>query len=133
LFSLELMSGSMARVLCTGAEKALLKTRALMLERAGYEVVTAMTVQEVVSACQKVPDIVVIGQARSQQEKRRLFTMIRRDCPTSRVLEVYPVELGKTLPDADDWIAIPKGSPSDLMDRVAALAKGSSPSAALST
>ena len=53
----------MAVVLCTGAEESLLQTRALMLEQAGHDVMTAMTMSAVTTACKNNPDVAVIGEA----------------------------------------------------------------------
>jgi hypothetical protein len=76
---------TMAMVLCTGWDQALLDTRSLILQSAGHEVRQAKTQKELVSAC---------------------------DQP----------HLGKSLEDADSWLAVPADIPSQLAEEVARLA-----------
>lgn len=60
----------MAMVLCTGWDKGLLDTRALILQSAGHEVRQARTQNELVSACEKHQfDVVVIGQNGFSQDE----------------------------------------------------------------
>jgi CheY-like chemotaxis protein len=115
----------MALVLCTGWDQALLDTRALILKSAGHQVHRARTQQEVVSACrQNQFDVAVIGQSLSPRMKQVVASLVKEHCPNVKLLELYPPHLGKSVSDADDWLAVPADVPSDLAQRVAALADG---------
>ena len=114
----------MAVVLCTGVEEGLLTTRKLMLENAGHIVIVAMTETAILKECQRHKfRVAVIGQEGTTEKKRRLFAIIRRSCPSAKTLEVYPVETGRVLTGADDWLALPKQEPTELIERVATLLK----------
>ncbi|HEY6972536.1 MAG TPA: hypothetical protein VJA94_25225 [Candidatus Angelobacter sp.] len=113
----------MALVLCTGADLALMKTRKLLLERAGHQVFTLMNEGSLQEACNAHKfDVVVIGQSTSRQIKTRLLTMVREYCPKARVLELYSVSTGKLLDAADAWLEVPADIPADLSTKVTALA-----------
>jgi CheY-like chemotaxis protein len=101
-----------------------------MLESAGHTVITATSSKAIVTACQgHSPDVVVIGQESSSREKRRVFGLIRKQYPRARIIEIYALELGKILEEADDWLAIPKQAPTDLIELIDARAKRRSHSA----
>jgi hypothetical protein len=68
-------------------------------------------------------DVAVIGQGIPAKEKLRIIELVRRACPTSKILELHTTPSGRTLPDADDWLPVPAEVPSDLAERVTALAK----------
>ena len=113
----------MALVLCTGVDRNLVFTRKLLLERAGHDVITALSDEEIATACaQHRFDVAVIGQAISTSHKQRIFQTIRRHSHDVKVLELYPPYLGKVLPEADDWLQVPLDVPPELGARVAALA-----------
>ena len=113
----------MALVLCTGVDQGLLATRKLILEQAGHSVVTAMSEREVQSACRRNPfQVAVLGQSLSEPHKVRIYDLIREHCPSAKVLELYPPYLGKTLPNADDWLQVPLDVPPELGERVTRLA-----------
>jgi hypothetical protein len=117
----------MATVLCTGADRILIETRNLILRQAGHTAVPAMEEPELVEACtnQKF-DVAVIGQAISNSQKQRLFHLVRKYCPSARVLELYAPFSGRALPDADDWLEVPARVPADLAVHVERLAAKSS-------
>jgi CheY-like chemotaxis protein len=118
----------MAVVLCTGVEEGLVSTRKMMLERVGHTVIIAMTVPALIKACQSHAfHLAVVGQEKTPEIKRRVFALIRRHCPSAKILEVYPIELGRTLKGADDWLALPKREPDELIQRVAILLRSDSP------
>jgi hypothetical protein len=52
-----------------------------------------------------------------------VFALVRRRCPSTKILEVYPIEVGRILKEADDWLALPKQQPTELVERVANLLK----------
>jgi hypothetical protein len=113
----------MASVLCTGTDESLIKTRKLILERAGHKVVPALGEPQLIEACEKHSiDVAVIGQTIARNEKRRVLRLIRQNCPAAKVLELYSPTTGKVLPDADDWLEVPADVPSDLAERVSKLA-----------
>ncbi len=114
----------MALVLCTGVHQNLLKTRRLLLETAGHEVVTVTSETELLAACEKHSfEVAVVGQAIDSRTKRRLATLIRQHCRDVRILELYHAHLGRILDDADGWMLIPAEVPRELVDRVTELAK----------
>jgi hypothetical protein len=118
----------MAVVLCTGVEAVLLITRKLMLERAGYIVVVAVTKPAIIEACQQHAfHVAVVGQEDTPEKKNSVFSLIRRYSPSTKVLEVYPIEVGRTLKSADDWLALPKQEPTELIERVTNLLRRVSP------
>jgi hypothetical protein len=115
----------MALVLCTGIDKALLDSRRLILEHAGHIVVSATDEQTLTNACQKHSfDVAVIGQTVSANMKHRIASLVKQHCPDAKILELYPLYAGKTLKDADSWLAVPADVPKELADRVNELAKG---------
>jgi DNA-binding response OmpR family regulator len=114
----------MATVLCTGVQLALMHTRKIILENAGHTVITAQSEAEIVAACRKFRfDVTVIGQATHAKLNRDWLTVVRRHCPSVKVLEVYMTSAGRALEDADDWLESPV-IPATLAERVSALAAG---------
>ncbi|HEY6972550.1 MAG TPA: response regulator [Candidatus Angelobacter sp.] len=114
----------MALVLCTGVDPVLVKTRKLVLEKAGHRVVTAEDGAAVIKACQRDKfEVAVIGQAGSRQLKRDIMSQIRQHCPTAKVLELYRYSMGRALEDADAWLEVPTDVPQELAERVSALAE----------
>ena len=113
----------MALVLCTGVDSVLLKTRQLILQQAGHEVVTATDERTVKTACtQRRFEVAVIGQAASAKGKRQIMALIRERCPSARVLELYRISTGRILEEADSWLEVPADVPQELAERVTALA-----------
>jgi DNA-binding response OmpR family regulator len=118
------MVRKVALVLCIAAQSALAETRRLILTAAGHRVVSAMSIPEVEQAgANNDFDVAVIGQGIPAKEKLRIIELVRRACPTSKILELHTTPSGRTLPDADDWLPVPAEVPSDLAERVTALAK----------
>ncbi len=113
----------MATVLCTGADRILSETRALILRRAGHTAVTAVGERELIEACTHQRfDVAVIGQAMPTTKKRYVCSLVRQHCPSAKILEVYAPHLGRVLDDADDWLEEPVRVPGDLAAHVARLA-----------
>jgi CheY-like chemotaxis protein len=114
----------MPLVLCTGKDASLMKTRQLILERAGHTVLPASNSRELEKVCSKHKfDVVIIGQSTPARLKREHIAIIRRFCPTSKVLELYPPYVGKILDDADAWLEMPPESPEQLIATVNRLAE----------
>jgi hypothetical protein len=115
----------MALVLCTGVEQSLLRTRKLILEKAGHTVLTAIDQRDVVAACRKHSfNVAVIGQTVSTKSKRAISSLVRQHCPSARILELYQANHGPALPDgeADSWLEVPTDVPQDLAAHVSKLA-----------
>jgi hypothetical protein len=113
----------MALVLCTGIDAALIKTRKLILQQAGHRVITAMDESSITAACQKHTfDVAVIGQTVSTEIKRQIMSLVRKHCPSAKILELYRFSTGRILDSADSWLEVPADVPSELADHVAALA-----------
>jgi CheY-like chemotaxis protein len=114
----------MALVLCTGVDKALLKSRRLILEHAGHTVVSATDEQTLTTACQKHSfDVAVIGQTVSPNMKHRFASLAKQHCPNVKLLELYPLYTEKVLTNADAWLSVPVDVPKELADRVNELAQ----------
>lgn len=114
----------MALVLCTGTDPVLLQTRKLILEQAGHTVVPTMNERELISACDQHDfDVAVIGQGISVRMKRVLVSLIREECPSIRILELYYPHDGKAVDDADSWLQVPFVAPAELAERVNELAE----------
>jgi DNA-binding response OmpR family regulator len=112
----------MARVLCTGVDPVLMKTRQLILENAGHTVVPALDEHEIEAACstQKF-DVAIIGQNISPQIKKHVLELVRQHCPAVRVLELHTLYSTGALKDADAWLEMP-GDPEELVTAVNLLA-----------
>ncbi len=118
----------MAVVLCTGSDPVLMKTRQMILESAGHKVLSAVSGGEVEILCSAFTfHVAVLGQSAAPNLKRETLAALRRSCPTAKVLELYPLHLGKMLEDADAWLEMPPESPDMLIkmvDRLATSATG---------
>lgn len=113
----------MALVLCTGVDDALLNSRKLILEAVGHKVVLALGEWAIVQVCQKHNfDVAVIGQVITTREKQHIMALVRKHCPSAKVLELYPSYMGKVLEDADSWLEVPARIPQTLAETVTALA-----------
>jgi hypothetical protein len=114
----------MALVLCTGVDTSVVRTRQLILERAGHVVVPAMDEASLITACQQNRfEVAVVGQTVSAKTKRRIAHLIRERCPATKMLELYTVSTGKVLDDADSWLEVLADLPQELAARVEALSK----------
>lgn len=113
----------MAVVLCTGVDPILVRTRVLILERAGHTVVPALSGRAVQEFCRSFRfDVAVIGQAVTVGEKQMIYRLLREESPRTKVLELYAPVRGRDLPEADDWLEVPVDVPLDLEARIRALA-----------
>lgn len=118
----------MAIVLGTGTDPMLMKTRQLILEQAGHTVLPASNEREIETACSQYNfEVAVIGQSTPPRFKRENTKLIRKLCPSVKVLEIYPPHLGKALDDADGWLEMPPEGPEMLVSLVNALASKGTP------
>jgi hypothetical protein len=109
----------MATVLCTGADRTLIETRTLILRQAGHTAVPATGEPELAEACAHHNfEIAVIGQLISNAQKQRVFHLVRKYCPTVKVLELYAPFSGRALTEADDWLEVPARVPAELAEYV---------------
>lgn len=96
----------------------------MILERAGHRVVMADDERELTAACEANDfDVAVIGQTISPKMKRAVASLIRRACPSAKILELYPAYQGKAVADADSWLEVPADIPDQLAERVNDLAQ----------
>ena len=114
----------MATVVCVGTDDVLMHTRKMILERAGHRVLLVKGQDDLVSACRDHPvQVAVLGQNMERTQKLQAFSAIRNHCPSAKVLSLYRVDIGRSLPDADDWLEVPADVPTDLAERVSKLAR----------
>lgn len=114
----------MALVLCTGVDPVLLQTRKLILEQAGHTVITTKNQQELTAACDNHQfDVAVIGQTLSSNMKRIIAALVRKQCPSAKILELHGPWESKAIADADSWLETPSDIPRDLSHRVTELAE----------
>jgi hypothetical protein len=114
---------SVALVLCTGTDTAVMQTRKLILERAGHTVVMATSEGDIISACREQAfAVAVIGQTISRKMKQVVVSRVRENCPSAKILELYPMHQGRVIEDADSWLQVPTDVPHDLAERVNELA-----------
>jgi CheY-like chemotaxis protein len=112
----------MALVLFTGVDPVLMKTRQLILEKAGHKVVPASDEHGIKAACSKQKfDVAVIGENMPTKMKARMLELVRRHSPPARILELYPLYASRTLQDVDAWLAMPTDRPEELADAVNSL------------
>jgi hypothetical protein len=113
----------MALVLCTGVDPSVVRTRQLILERAGHVVIPALDEASLIDACrQNKFEVAVVGQTASAKIKRRIASLIRDCCHDAKLLELYTISSGKILDDADSWLEVLADLPQELAARVEALA-----------
>jgi hypothetical protein len=113
----------MALVLCTGVDPSVVRTRQLILERAGHVVISAMDEAGLIKAChQNKFEVAVVGQTVSPKVKRRIAGLIRESCADTKLLELYTISSGRVLDDADSWLEVLADVPQELAARVEALA-----------
>jgi hypothetical protein len=113
----------MALVLCTGVDPSVVRTRHLILERAGHRVVSALDEPSLIVACQQNKfEVAVVGQTASAKIKRRIASLIRECCHDAKLLELYTISSGKILEDADSWLEVLADVPQELATRVQTLA-----------
>ena len=112
-----------ALVLCTGVDPSVVRTRQLILERAGHVVISALDEASLIQACQQHKfEVAVVGQTVSPKIKRRIAGLIRESCHGTKLLELYTVSSGRVLDDADSWLEVLADMPQELAARVEALA-----------
>jgi hypothetical protein len=102
------------------------RTRAMMLEGAGFNVTSAATLRETEHICRRAAfDLVVIGQNYSGDEKRRIAASVRTILPGTPILELCRISPEINSPDH----VLYDPTPEELVDYVQRLLlpKGSRP------
>jgi|SRR5437588_8351643 len=100
------MSAPRRRILNVAMNESLLKTRSAILEGAGYEVMSALNLLDIKTACEtgKVFDLVIIGYAIPSGGKRQAMFTIRQYCGQTPILELYPHGATPALEEADELL-----------------------------
>ena len=113
----------MALVLCLGSDESLIRTRTLLLERAGHKVVSVRNVRDIEQVCrQHAFDVAVIGQGIPPPERFRIADVLRELCPDAAVLELFTISSPAVLDSATDSLEMSGAQPSELAEKVSALA-----------
>ena len=79
------------RIFSISYDKTLLQTRHMMLEQAGYDVVSAEGYAEAVESCQGSFDLIIMGHSIPQKDKRAIIAELRKhgcDGPVLSLLRV---------------------------------------------
>lgn len=80
----------MANVLCIGKDDAVMQIRRLILERAGHSITQASDLRRVIAACQSNQfHVALLGQLLGGPEKMRVTDVVRKNCPGTKILELY--------------------------------------------
>ena len=99
-------------VLVVSHDPHLADVRKAILEAAGFQVFAASNMKEVQEACQKSPQLVMIGYSLPPAAKRQVWAAVREHC-NSPVLELHKNEEPSLMADAffhqserpDDFLA----------------------------
>ena len=112
----------MSRILCIGMSDETMKTRRMILEKAGHTVTEAKDLREVMAACRSHSfSVAVLGQTLPQKEKLRVSDVVRSECPEAKILELH-TGVATDLPSADGHLHVATGAPEGLVEYVNALA-----------
>ena len=87
--------------------------RKAVLEAAGFQVLAVSNIKEVKAACQKCPQLVMIGYSLPSSAKRQVWAEVRERC-TAPILELHKNEEPSLMADAffhnadrpDDFLAV---------------------------
>ncbi len=77
-----------ARILSISYDQTLLATRRLLLEREGYEVVSAEGFAEAIEASDHHFDLIIMGHSIPQKDKRAIIAELRKHGCTSPVVSL---------------------------------------------
>ncbi len=91
------------RILSISYDQALLATRRLLLETAGYEVTWAVGFAEALELCDSHFDLIIMGHSIPQKDKRAIISELRKHGCVSPVLSL--LRFGEQpIPEAADGI-----------------------------
>jgi DNA-binding response OmpR family regulator len=72
----------MARILSVSYDELLLRTRHLILEREGYDVVSSLSFDDSVEHCKRNDfDLLILGHSIQHSDKQQLVETFRHECP----------------------------------------------------
>jgi DNA-binding NtrC family response regulator len=112
------------RILSVSYDEVLLRTRQMLLEREGYEVVSTMGYADSLEQCRDGGfDLFVLGHSIPQQEKERMVEAFRRVCPAPIIS--LRRNAGDQFVDAADFHIEP--DPEPLVKLIADVVSGSPP------
>jgi DNA-binding NtrC family response regulator len=110
-----------ADILCIGLDSAAMRTRLLILERAGHKVTQARDLRQVESACEAISfDVAILGQSLNANEKMRVSDVLQKNCKSAKILELH-IGVAPDLPHADEHLQATAMEPQDLIGAVNAL------------
>jgi DNA-binding response OmpR family regulator len=92
------MTGA-ARIMVVSHDPHLGDVRKAILEAAGFQVVAASNIKEVQEACQKDPQLVMIGYSLPPAAKRQVWAEVRERCKAP-ILELHKNEEPPIMADA---------------------------------
>ena len=105
-------------ILLASVDPALLKWKKQVLERAGYAVVAASSIDQVSRTCRKQKiDLLLLSSSLSPAEKRKFWVEARRNC-RSPVLELYGTGDPELMDESRTHIRQVSRTSSDLVDAV---------------
>ena len=111
-------SGVAKKILVVSSDPALLQWKTRALERAGYAVIPASTVDQVSRTCrQQKIDLLLLGSSLSPVEKRKFWVEARRNC-RSPILELYGAGDPELMDDSRTHAQSLSRTSSDLVDAV---------------
>lgn len=82
------------KILVVSYERALLRTRTMLLRSDGYQVFTADNIAAAKEICRKTAlELVIIGHSIPRTDQAELSAIVRRDCPGAPILLILRSEL----------------------------------------
>jgi DNA-binding response OmpR family regulator len=85
---------SHGKILLVSYERALLKTRMMLLQSTGYQVVMADNIGAARDICRTISlDLVIIGHSIPSSDQAELAAVVRQDCPGVPLMVILRSEL----------------------------------------
>jgi DNA-binding response OmpR family regulator len=85
---------SHGKILLVSYERALLKTRMMLLQSTGYQVVIADNIGAARDICRTISfDLVIIGHSIPSSDQAELAAVVRQDCPGVPLMVILRSEL----------------------------------------
>ena len=83
----------MSRILSVSYDVTLLRTRQMLLERAGYSVISVSGLKEALEKCRsEVCDLVILGHSIPRSDKEQIISALREHCPAPVLALLRPWE-----------------------------------------
>jgi hypothetical protein len=110
-------------VLCVGLDDAAMRTRRMILERAGHTITQARDLRQVQAACEIFSfSVVILGQSLNANEKKRVSDVVQTLCKGAKILELH-TDIAPQLLKADGYLRVNGGEPDGLLEAVNTLAR----------